>query len=257
MRLKFLVLLSVTFFSISTNGQSFNTNELDFKGRIKSVIEKSVNYPNSWREFDFDNLHRLIEKKYFREHNLVQTEIWDYAETDSMLVINKQIENGTRIENFTEKLFYDSSKRIKRKEVFSKSGSIIPEIVFTNFVFNGNDIIQYNRILINNHDTTTVELYEKEYREDKLTIIVRKTDSKSLNSFTQTSKFDKNGNLKSEVIDYNNPEVVLADVITWSRSRRDKYRVDYKYDKQGNWIKKYAVTWLKKHKIEERIINYE
>ncbi len=64
-------------------------------------------------------------------------------------------------------------------------------------------------------------------------------------------------NIVSETVDYNNPEVVLAGVRTWSRWRHDRYRIDYKYDERGNWIERFAVTWLRKYKIEERIIKYE
>ena len=74
---------------------------------------------------------------------------------------------------------------------------------------------------------------------------------------TKTLKYDKKGNLISETIDYNNPEVVLAGVRTWSRFEHDKYRIDYKLDNYGNWISRYSVTWLKKRKIEERQIEYK
>jgi len=256
-RLKYLVFWSVLAIGISAKGQSLNISEPNFKGNIKSVVEKSVKYPDSWREFEFDNQHRQKEKKYFREHNLVQSEKWHYIENDSLLIIKRQIDNGIRIESFVDKFYFDSDKRIKRQEIFSSRDTIFPMIIFTNFVVSGNDILQYNRILINNKDTTTVELYEKTYSKDKLTVTVKKTDSEGISSFTQTLKYDKKGNLKSQIFDYNNPEVVLGGVRTWSRRRLDKYRIDYKYDEQGNWVEKYAVTWLKKYKTEIRIIKYE
>lgn len=254
---KYLFFLSFLAVVIPAKGQSLNISEPDFKGNIKSVVEKSVKYPDSWREFEFDNQYRQKEKKYFREHNWVQSEKWDYIESDSLLIIKREIDNGTRIEHFIDKFYFDSDKRIKRQEIFSHRDTIYPMIIFTNFVFSGTDILQYNRILINNKDTTTVELYEKIYSKDKLTVIVKKTDSKGISSFIRTLKYDKKGNLKSQIVDYNNPEVVLAGVRTWSRWRHDKYRIDYKYDDQGNWLESYAVTWRKKYKTNIRLIEYE
>ena len=256
---KYLLFLFVFIVGVSAKGQTYD-NVIDnirpvFNGNIKRITEKSVKYPDSWREFEFDTLYRIKEKRYFRENNLVQTENREYVETDSLLIVKRQINNEMRIVHFVDKIYFDSNNRTKRHEVFYSSDTISPMNIFTNFIFNGNDIIQYDRILINNKDTFAIELYEKQYIKDRLSV-TKKTDNREMSSFTQTLKYDKKGNLISEIIDYNNPEYVLTGR-TWSRWRRDKYRIDYKYDNHGNWTERYTVTWLKKYKVEIRVIEYD
>lgn len=251
-KFKYSFFLIIVFTGISVKAQSSDWFKSEFKGNIKSIVEKSVKYPDSWREFEFDNFYRLKEKRYFRENKLVQKENWDYIDNDSLLTIKKLVNN----EVYIEKFYVDANGKTKRHEIFSSKDTVSAWIIFTNFVYDGDYVLKYNRLLINRQDTIT-ELYAKKYSRDKLTVTLKKTDDKGINSFTQTMKYDKKGNLMSEVIDYNNPEVVLAGVRTWSRRRHDKYRIDYKYDKRGNWIERCAVTWLRKYKIEERIIKYE
>lgn len=251
-KFKYLLFLIIVFIGISVKAQSFDRFKSDFKGNIKSVIEKSVKYPDSWREFEFDNFYRLKEKRYFRENKLVQKENWEYVENDSLLTIRKYVNN----EVYIEKRYFDLNGKVKKREFFFSKDTISPYIIFMNFVYNGDYIVKYNRLSINKQDTIT-ELYEKKYSQDRLTVTLKKTDDKDMSSFTQILKYNKKGNIVSETVDYNNPEVVLAGVRTWSRWRHDKYRIDYKYDERGNWIERFAVTWLRKYKIEERIIKYE
>ena len=263
MNRKCLFFLTLFFVGLSAKGQSYDDSPV-FEGNIKSIVEKSVKYPDSWREFDFDYFHQLKTKRYFTENNLMQTETWEYIENDSLLIVKNRIFSGFSISFFVNKIYFDSNRRPKRHEIFySQNNSIdttILKTIYTDFVFNENDVMQFKRITINNGDTTAIELYEKQYINKRLSVAVSKMtySDKEITSYTQTMKYDKKGNLKSKIIDYNNPEIVLGGAITWTRWRHDKYRIDYKkYDKRGNWTERYAVTWLKKYKIEVRVIEYD
>ena len=247
---------------VSAKGQLLDSNEPDFKGNIKSIIEKSAGDSHWWREFDFDSDYRLKEKRYFgtQSSEWLKTEKWDYTDNDSILIIHKQTDDGTRVgapvhtSYRVEKLYFDLVKRLQRKESFSPDDTTRITI-FTNFVYNGNDILRYEVLSVYNIDTLSVQLFEFEYADNNQTVIIKKTAT--YDSFTRTLKYDKKGNLNSVIVDYNNPEVVLGGAYVWSRKRRDKYRIDYKYDKKGNWIVKYGVTSRRKYKMSVRIIEYD
>ena len=233
---------------ITAKAQSSDLFECGFKGNLKRIIEKSEKFPDSWREYNFDSHYKLQEIKYFRENKLVQTENYNNTASDSLLIVRKSV-NG---QVFIDKYFFDPSKRLKRHEMFSSDDTISPSSILTDFVYHGNELKQFKQIAILNSDTT-----EFKYNKSNRTARITELNKKNKNSNTKTLKYDKKGNLISETIDYNNPEVVLAGVRTWSRFEHDKYRIDYKLDNYGNWISKYSVTWLKKRKIEERQIEYK
>ena len=246
--MKNLMIIIFIIVGITAKAQSSDLFECGLKGNIKRIIEKSEKFPDSWREYNFDSLYRLEEKQYFRENKLVQTENYNNTVNDSLLIVRKSV-NG---QVFIDKYFFDPSKRLKRHEMFSSNDTISPSTILTDFVYLGNELKEYKHISTKNSDTTEIK-----YQKCNLTARVTESNNKTKNSFIRTLKYDKKGNLISETIDYNNPEVVLAGVRTWSRFKHDKYRIDYKLDNYGNWISRYSVTWLKKRKIEERQIEYK
>ena len=115
-------------------------------------------------------------------------------------------------------------------------------------------MIKYKNISLITSDTTSNEI---KYNKNKLVVITTSKDKFGASSSVHTKKYDKNGNLVSEIHDMKNPNFVFGGVRTWSPFHHDKYRIDYKLDKYGNWISKYAVTWLRKYKVEDRIIEYK
>jgi len=238
---------------ITVQAQSVDLFESEFKGNIKRIIEKSENFPDSWREYEFDSLFRLREKKYYRDYKLVQIEITSYSGNDSLLTTRKVIKG----EVYIDKYYFNSDKKLKRHEVFFSIDSIVPMIIFTDFIYENNELKEYKRILKRNSDTTNIEQYEIKYNKTRLLKTTTEKNKYLKSSFLRVLKYDKKGNIISETVDYNNPEVVLAGVRTWSPFRHDKYRIDYKLDKYGNWISRYSVTWLRKRKIEERQIEYK
>ena len=243
-----LIIIISIIIGTTVKGQSSDLFECGFKGNIMRIIEKSEKFPDCWREYNFDNHYRLKEKKYYRDYKLVLTETTSYFEKDSLLTTRKVIND----EIYIDRYYFNSDKKLKRHEIFSSKDTISPMTILTDFVYLENELKQFKQIAILNSDTT-----EFKYNKSNRTARITELNKKNKNSYTKTLKYDKKGNLISETIDYNNPEVVLAGVRTWSRFKHDKYRIDYKLDKHGNWISRYSVTWLKKRKIEERQIEYK
>ena len=232
---------------ITVKAQSSDLFECGFKGNIKRIIEKSEKFPDSWREYNFDSLYRLQEKKYFRENKLVQTEHFINTANDSLLVVTKSV-NG---EFSIDKYYFNPSKRLKRHEMFSSNDTICPMSILTDFIYIGNELKQYKNISTRNSDTIKIE-----YLKNNLTARVTAIH-KGRSSFIKIFEYDKDGNLISETVDFNDPDMVLGGVITWSKFKRDKYKIEYELDKYGNWITRYSVTELNRYKIEEREIEYK
>jgi hypothetical protein len=251
--MRYLIVVLIILVNLSAKSQILNLGDPDFKGNIEYVIEKSVGYKNDWREFYFDNISRISEKKSFRDNNLLEIAKWSYMDLDSVFIANEII-NG---EKFIHKFYFDSDKKLKKFELYSPKDSACPIIIESNIVYDNKQIEKYNRILINRRDTTVIESYILDYNSDNSVAVIKKNDNNNISSETIVLKYDKNGNLISKLIDYNNPKTVLAGVRTWSSKRQDKYRVDYKYDKYGNWIKSYSITWFWKYKKYTRIIKYK
>ncbi len=239
-------------FSLLANSQIINLGDPEFKGKIQSVKEYSKKFKNDWREFVFDSAFRLNEKKSYRENNLLEVVNWTYLDLDSVLIVNETI-NGVR---FISKSYFDNNKRLKRYESYSSVDLEHPSIIETDVVYENNQIEKYKRILLNNRDTTIVESYLFKRNRNNSKVIIKKAINNNIDPETITFKYDKKGNLVSKSVNYNNPKTVLGGVKTWSSNRKDKYRIDYKYDNFGNWIKSYSVTRYRKYNLNERELKY-
>ena len=252
-KMRYFQILVLILINLSANGQILNLGDPGFKGNIEIVIERSKRYPQDWREFSFDSLSRLKEKKSYRDNNLVEDIKYTYSDLDSVLILREQ--NGESVS--FNKSHFDSNKRLTKFECFSSNDSINPFISETNVHYLNSQVKQVNRIHFIHRDSAVNVLYVYEYNQDSSKITIKENLKNITGSETIILRFDPKGNLISKVIDYNNPLAVIAGARPWSKSRLDKYRIDYKYDKVGNWIKSYAVTRFGKHKINTREIIYK
>lgn len=251
--MRYLLAVILLLVNLSAKSQILDLGDPGFKGNINYVIEKSKRYKHDWREFYFDNISRISEKKSLRDNNLLEVVKWSYLDLDSVHIANEII-NG---EKYIHKSYFDPDKKLKKFELYSPKDYACPMIIESNIIYNNDQIEKYNRYLMNQRDTTVIESYILDYERDNLVTVIKNNDNKNISSETIILKYDKSGNLISKLVDFNNPETVLAGVRTWSSTRHDKYRIDYKYDKYGNWIKSYSVTWFWKYKINTRIIKYK
>jgi len=249
-----VLILFLMFLNSAIYSQIFNLGDPIVKGPVEMIIEKSNRFKNDWREYSFDSISRLKEKKSYRDGELLEDELWSYRIiNDSLLESTQTIKSRRGISIYKSKYFYDSRKRIIRYEEY-KQNSNIPYIVGLNAIYENDKIKQYNRILIPN-DTSVIETYKFEYINNR--IIVKKSDNKNISRETCTLKLNRDKNLIDKVVDYNDPLCVLAGIRTYSHLRRDKYEMKYKYDKCGNWIQSYSITRFWKYRRESREIKYK
>lgn len=101
---------------------------------------------------------------------------------------------------------------------------------------------------------TTSRLY---YNDKNQVDSIVKTDSENISTIVHYFKYNKKGLIKSEKVDHNNPDVVLAGVRPWKKGKHDKYGFYYKYDKYGNWTKRFSLTKHRKYLDSKRMIKYE
>jgi len=245
----FLMLISLNLY-----GQIFTYGDPPIISNVESLIERSNKHKNDWREYSFDSSSRITEIKYFRDSILLEHKLFYYESNGDSAMKTTEINISSRGTSYYNSIyFYDSNKRIIRYELF-KENTDIPMIVELNTKYVGDKIKEFDRILIP-HDTSVIEHYIFSYLKNKT--IINKTDNKQISQETVTIEFDDRGNCIKKTVDYNNPETVLAGVRTYSHSRKDKYEIIYKNDKNGNWIQSYSKTRLWKFKIDHRIIKYK
>jgi hypothetical protein len=237
----------------SVNSQIFSLGDPVVKGHVAFILEKSPKYKDDWREYSFDSLSRIIEVKYYRDKELLETDFLSYKMfNDTILVITKTNKSRRGISANYLKYYYNSQNKIVRYEYYKENTSI-PMIVEQNVRYENDQLKQYDRILIHK-DTSVIETCRFDYLKNK--IVIKNSDNRNISRETVILKLHKNRNIIDKVIDYNDPECILAGVRTYSRSRRDKYEIKYKYDKMGNWIKSYSITQFWRYKINYREIKY-
>ena len=252
--MKYIFTFMLIFLFLSTNGQVLSFVDNKFVGeKLNKVIEKSIKYKDSWREFYFDKNSRLIEKKYFRDYKEVQNIKYEYTVYDSVLIVKETTSDiYNRLNINILKSFFDINRKLIRFEKYFQEDTLVPAVLEKNIVFNDQGkVVSYDRYLYNTN-SVYVQLRKIDYSKNGKVLTIREVGSPE----TETLKYDHKGNMTDWIFDYHDPQAVIAGAKTWSRNRRDKNQLRYKYDNYGNWIKEYAVTKFWRYKLNEREITY-
>jgi hypothetical protein len=204
--MKYYLIALFIFLNIPIKSQVLNLGDPGFKGNISRVIEKSVKYPKSWREFRFDSQSRIEEQQSYRDDTLVGDVKWTYLDLDSVVIAKEN--NGANVS--IHKSYFDSDKRLVKYELFSPGDSVFSSILENNVKYFGGQIQQFNRFLLNRIDTIFNEFYKYEYSKDKSKLVISENDKKRQSTETITLKFDRKGNQISKVIDYNDSSIVIT-----------------------------------------------
>jgi len=247
-------ILTFVFFVTIANAQVSSVTFPEFVGKkISKIIEKDIGNQNSWREYIFDSNSRIKEKQSFRDLKEVEDIKYDYFDYDSILIKKESINHiGSRVYRSIYKSYFDANKRLKRYEYYSSKDTIVPWIIENNIVYNNNGKIKSYERISKIKDSTSVIHYSFNYSKNYLTLTIKQIN----NPETVVFKYNKKGNATDLIVDEHNALSAIGGAKVWSKNRKDKYQIRYKYDKFGNWIRSYSVTKFWTYKINKRIITY-
>ena len=141
------------------------------------------------------------------------------------------------------KVYFDKFKNVQKVEIF-------PDFIESNIKRDTvNRIISYTRRVPSSEFEFT---YNRQNQVESVIEIYADNTLRKIYKF----KYNNKGEISDIVVDHDNPEVVLSGVRLYSKDRTDKYQYKYKYDKHGNWIKRYSVTKNWKYLNAKRNIVY-
>ena len=130
-----------------------------------------------------------------------------------------------------------SEQQLKKRKIFLSQDSINPSIVLHSYIYNSENIIDSYKWSSKNYDESESTICIKfKYLKNKI-VIQELSNCENINK-TITMELDKKGSPIFETIDHHDRTVV----ITGGRSEKGIQRYKYKYDKKGNWTKRYYVT---------------
>jgi hypothetical protein len=130
-----------------------------------------------------------------------------------------------------------SEQQLKKRKIFLSQDSINPSIVLHSYIYNSENIIDSYKSSSKNYDESESTICIKfNYLKNKI-VIQELSNCENINK-TITMELDKKGSPIFETIDHHDKTVV----ITGGRSEKGIQRYKYKYDKKGNWTKRYYVT---------------
>lgn len=181
--------------------------------------------------------------------------------TDSSFQITKIDSLAKKDRNYEmERSHFNENGLVYKTEIFTKRNSK-PSTIESNFKRDSlNRIISYNRIVPSesrNNSGDLITTYKLYYNEKNQVDSIHQSDSENISSIAFYFNYNRNGLIKSKIVDHDNPDVVLGGVRAWKKGKYDKYGYYYKYDRFGNWIKRFSITKNRKYLDSKRKIKYE
>lgn len=261
---KFLII-----FTIIISNQAFGQLIVDVEDyvgtgikEIKKVGHRNRILKNGWLtgiSFVNDSLPTL-EINYYKG-DLRSKYYFFYKLTDSTFQTTKIDSFAREDRNYEmDRSYFDKSGLIYKTETFIKRDSK-PLAINTDFQRDSSDrLISYCRIFPSesrNNSGDLITTFRLYYNDKNQVDSIIQTDSENISKIAYYFKYNKEGLIKSKIVDHNNPDVVLGGVRSWSKERTDKYGYFYKYDRNGNWTKRYFKTKNRKYLDSKRKIKYE
>lgn len=253
------------FLPLGVLGQIF-PRVVDFQkhiAHIKEVGYYSAFKKNGWKTittFTSDSLP--YNEVHFYKGEKRGNYYYRYVDQDTLFRIIRIDSSATNDGNYREQRIYFNSKKIVVKNEnywqpnLDNPGTIEEKIVRDS----QNKILSYVRIFTSKSRRNGVPLYTTfnfNYNTKNQVISITQTDSEAISHIHYDFSYNSKGQISSITYDHNNPESVLSDIRPWSKSRPDKYRMLYKYDRFGNWKKKYFVTENGLYLDSKRTIKYK
>jgi hypothetical protein len=263
--------LSLTL-SLSAFGQLF-PKVPDYKGNIEQVVEKRYGkeanflklFKNSyhsgvysgWKYTDqFNKQSKLISKTNTFKGKVVEETLFQYEKTDNRL-IEREIttdKSSTNQGNYTEyENFIGPENRIEKVNFWAFNSKECVRKIFLveqNVEYKLNRLYAFTRQNINeNGDSSSTEKCSLFYDSSGKLIRIERKDVES--GFTTILRYFYNN--RHRIDHYSVDYLVGLDEYGKKNLTQDVY---FKYDKQGNWIKKYIKSGKKSQLEAKRRIKY-
>lgn len=261
---KFLIILTIII-SNQAYGQLIVDID-DYVGKnikeIKKVGHRNRIFKNGWlTEIIFVNDSLPVREKNYYKGDLRSDYHFSYKRTDSTFQTTKVDSFARQDRNYEmEKLYFNEKGLIYKTETFTKRDSE-PLVIETDFRRDSLDrLISYCRTVPSeflNNSGDLITTYRLYYNDKNQVDSIVQTDSENISTIVYYFKYNKRGLTKSKIVDHNNPDVVLGGVRAWKKGKYDKYGYYYKYDRYGNWTKRFSITKHRKYLDSKRKIKYE
>lgn len=220
----------------------------------EDVVEiKETHYNGIFRKSGWNSVYTYADGKIQRTRNwykgdLRMDETYTYEwNSDEIIKRTSNLDN-------TQYHEVDSvSTHLLQRKIFFSRDSINPSLVLHSFVYDSKDnLLSYKRTSERYDGTKSTSCVRYKYSKDKI-VIQYMGDSITLNK-TVTCELDSRGNIILKTTDYHDPNVVISG----GRSEKGVIRFKYKYDRRGNWTKRYYVSSKGKCTLEiKRKITYK
>ncbi len=221
----------------------------------KNVVKISqIHFNGIFRKSGWKSIYEFSDGKLTRQRNWYKGDLrFDEKhnyQKDKSIIIKKTIDSNNAISSITK----DSiPNQLRKREFYVKNDTVKPVIVLHSYLYDSIDqLVSYKWTSEDYEGNETTDCSKLKYKKNEL--IIQELEECSRINKTITVKFDSKGNPISETINYHDPTII----ITGGRSEKGIIRYKYKYDKKGNWIKRYYVTSKGKSILEfKRKIKYQ
>lgn len=238
----------------------------DYVGTEIAEIEQ-IGYGNRFKkngwftEIKFSNDSLPSREKNYFKGELRSDYHFKYEKNDSIFIVIRIDSLAKSDKNFEiKKTFFDTNGYVTKRETYTIRDSS-PTVLEKNFCRDTFDrLISYERIIpssYRNYSGDLVTSYQLFYNENNQIDSIIQTDSENISIVRYYFEYNRNGLLKSKIVDHNNPDIVLGGVRAWEKGRNDKYGYYYKYDSLGNWTKRFSLTKNRKYLNSIRNIKYK
>ena len=221
------------------------------------VLITQINYNGALKRSGWKSLYSYEEGNLAKQVNYYKGDLrlnehYDYEKSKDSVIIKQHSIGGQGY--FITKEYYSNNGKLTKKKVFLDRNLTKPNSIFHSYVYDSTDRLisfkithYWGRARDARTDCTILKYTDN-------TITIQRLDSCHHIRQTETNTFDSKGNLVKRVIDAHDPNAHVSG----GRSENGIQHYHFKYDKRGNWVKRYYVTSKGKKILEiKRRVRYQ
>jgi hypothetical protein len=237
----------------------------DYTGRILEIKEigyHSVLKRNGWINLiSFSDLALPVRELNFYKGKKRSDYHYFYVDEDSVFRKIKIDSMAGSDRNYEElRICYNQAHEIIKTKRYSDKAAKNPDLVEQEIRCDSlSRLLSYKSVLPSasrNEAGDLITQYKFHYNNCHQVDSVLRTDSENISKILYCYAYNKRGLISDEIVDHLDPGTVLGGVKPWSEKRMNMYHYRYKYDRKGNWTKRYFVTRKGKFLDAKRKIKY-